>query len=129
MPAMMAVGVARPKRAGAGDHQHRDQREQALCEGVFAAEVPPHDGAEHGDTDHHGHEDRRDLVHQLLHGGLAALRFLHGAHDLREQGGRAHLLCGHPQTAFLVDGAREQPSPFALFATGIGSPLIMLSST
>jgi hypothetical protein len=73
---------SQPQGAGAGDDQHGDQRQHAVCKSLCRVEKEPRPEREQGHGDDRRHEDRGDAVRQPLHGGPAALRILHQADDL-----------------------------------------------
>ena len=103
------------ERAGARDHQHGHRRHQRALQG--AGHKPPGGKRDRGQPDHHRDEHGRDLVDELLHRGLGALRRRHEADDAGEQrvaagaGGdafqQAHAVDGsgkHAAAGRLVDG-------------------------
>ena len=106
-------GRRQPQGAGAGDDEHRDQRQQAVREPVLRVQQHPRCERDEGDADDHGHEDARDAVHELLHRGFAALRLLHQPDDLRQQGFAPDLRSREAETSPLVDGSGEHRVPGA----------------
>ena len=71
------------QRARAGDDQHGDRGDQA-AEGV-AGQQPPAQQRRGRDRQHGRHEHPGDPVGEALRVGLAGLRVLHEAHDLRQR--------------------------------------------
>ena len=100
-------GRRQPQGAGAGDNEHRDQRQQAVREPVLRIEQHPCRERDEGDADNHGHEDACNAVHELLHRGFAALRLLHQPDDLCQKGLAADLCGREAETSPLVDGSGE----------------------
>ena len=76
-----------------------------------------------------GHEVRRDHVRQALDRRAAALRLADHPHDLRQQRVAADALGAHDERSRCrCIGAAGDASP-GRFSTGIGSPVIIDSST
>ena len=96
-----------PQCAGAGDDEHRNECQKAVRQTLRAAEEHPRPEREQGHGDDRGHENAGDPVDELLHGGLAALRLLHHADDLREHRVAPDFLGPEAECAPLVDGAGE----------------------
>ena len=101
------------QRARAGDKQHRRHEDQrgaqwilVVVEGSRTPKVPE-EADEHSQRHHGGHEDRRDLVRQILDRRAAGLRVLHHLDDLRQRGLLAHRRCLEAEAARLVDGAAD----------------------
>ena len=106
-------GRRQPQGAGAGDDEHRDQRQQSVRKSIFRVQQHPRCERDEGDADDHGHEDTRDAVHEFLHRSFAALRLLHQPDDLRQQGFAPDLRGREAETSPLVDGSGEHRVPGA----------------
>ena len=77
---------------GTGDDHHRTRRhEQGERDARLRAKEVPDEEREHGDTEHHRHEDAGDVVGQPLDGRLRSLRLFHQPDDLGEGGVAADL--------------------------------------
>ena len=100
-------GRRQSQRAGTRHDQHGHEGQQAVRKAVGAAEHGPRRESQHGDGDNHGHEDRGDPVHQFLHRGLAALRLLHHADDMRQHGVGADSLGPETERSLTVDRPGE----------------------
>ncbi len=75
----------------------------------------PENEGEHRNSQHHRHEDARDLVGETLNGRAAALGFGNHVHDLPEQRVAANPLGAHDETAGAVDGAARHLVADGLF--------------
>ena len=102
------------QRAGTGDDQHGDQRQQAADEPLGGVEHEPEEKRRDGQQDDDRHEDGGDAVHEPLHRSLAALRILHEANDLREHRTFADLDGPVTERAALIDRAGENAVRWAL---------------
>ena len=101
VPTMIAVGVARPERVGAGDHHDGDREQQrGLHPG---ADGQPDRERQAAADQRDQHQPERGPVGQPLPGGLGVLRLLHQGDDLRQRGVRADLGGPDPQRAGDVD--------------------------
>ena len=98
---------SQPQGAGAGDDQHGDQRQHAVCKSLCRVEKEPRPEREQGHGDDRRHEDRGDAVCQPLHGGPAALRILHQADDLCQHRVFADLFGTVAQRPALIDRTGE----------------------
>ena len=106
VPTMIAVGVARPSAHG-----------QAMTSTATALIMAPDQSARANTNqptnvtsamrDHGRHEIRADPVGQLLDRRLAALRFLHEPHDLRQRRVLADLGRFEADQPLLVDGRAD----------------------
>ena len=85
-----------------------------MGEAVGRGQQYPAEEAQQGNGHDGGDEDTRNTVRQLLHGGLAALRILHGTDDVGQQCVVSHLLGAEYEAALLVDGARQYAVACAL---------------
>ena len=97
----------KPERAGAGDDQHRDRRDEAIGEARLRPEHRPGGKGDHRRRDHQRHEPAGDLIGEPLDRRARALRLRHHLHDLREQRVAADLVGAHDEGAALVDRAGD----------------------
>ena len=102
------------QRAGAGDDEDGDGRDQAIGEARLRSPDRPRRECQERRTDHGRHEPARDLVRQPLNGRAAALGLRHHLHDLREHRVAADLVGAHDEAARLVHGAADDPVADAL---------------
>ncbi|MDT4821764.1 hypothetical protein FQZ97_549500 [compost metagenome] len=100
-------GRGQPKRAWAGDHQHRHRVEQRRF--PVPAQQAPAQHRQQRDDQHHRHEHRADLVHHALDRRLGRLRMLDHADDARQHGLGANGNGARHQQPFEVDRAAGQP--------------------
>jgi hypothetical protein len=110
VPAMMAVGVARPSAQG----QAMTSTATALISACSQSPVPaPSPAGEQRDAQHHRHEHRADAVDHALDRRLRRLGRLDHADDARQRRLGADGRRAHRQQAFGIDGAAGDRSPTA----------------
>ena len=85
-----------------------------MGEAVGRSQQHPTEEAQQGNGHDGGDEDTCNTVRQLLHGGFAALRVLHGTDDVGQQCVVSHLLGAEDEAALLVDGTRQYTVACAL---------------
>ncbi len=109
---MMAAGVARPKRARTGDHQHRHRVDQRC----FNADAgpPPANQRHQSDHQHHRHEHGRHLIDQPLDRRLGGLCILDQPDDLRQHRFLPDGADRHHDPAFAIDAAAGEPGALVL---------------
>ena len=111
--------MARPKRAGAGDHQHRDRgRERGAQLGtrdVRTREQQPDGKGEDGDGQDHGDEDGADPVGEAGDRRLSGLCLGHEAAHLGQRGFRSDAGGADQQPAGGVDGGARDGAAGAHF--------------
>ena len=104
-PTMMDMGVARPRAHGQAMMRTATALTMACASfGSGPSHIQTTEG-EHRNSQHHRHEDARDLVGETLNGRAAALGFGNHVHDLPEQRVAADSLGAHDETAGAIDGA------------------------
>ena len=96
------------KRAGAGDDQHGDRRDQAIAHRRRRADQRPDDEGDRRDRDYRRHEPAGNGIGKPLDRRTAALGIGDHLDDPREHGVAADLLGAHHEAAGLVDRAADQ---------------------
>ena len=95
------------ERAGAGDEQHRGERDRREERARLGPDDVPDDPADDADGEHDRHEDARDPVRQPLDRGLGGLRLLDQPDDLRQGGVASDGRRLDLQDALLVERAAD----------------------
>ena len=96
-----------PQCTRAGNHQHRNGREQGTGQHTGPAErKPQHKGQQRKPHDRR-HEDRTDTVHNALHGGFASLCLLHHLDNAGQHRCRSYGLCLENKGPLLVNRAGQ----------------------
>ena len=94
--------------AGTGDDEHRGGDQQRRLP-VHAAQQPPAEEGEGGETVHEGGVEAGDAVGEGHVAAAPLLGQFHQPHDLGQQGALAHLPHPHPDGGGEVEGAGEHP--------------------
>ena len=94
---MMAMGVAKPERARAGDDQHRHGVHNGVRKARLGADDRPRDERDDRDGNHCGDKLSRNFVGEFLDGRAAALGCADHADDLRQQGFVADVFGAHDE--------------------------------
>ena len=97
----------KPERAGAGDDQNADGRDQRISEARLRAERRPGRERDQRRRDHRRHEPGRHAVGEALDRRARALRRRDHLHDAREQGVAADLVGAHDEAAALIERAAD----------------------
>ena len=97
----------KPQRAGTGDDENGDGRNQRKSEARLRSEHHPRGECEQCNRDHKGHEPGCDLVGQTLDRRAAALRVRHHLHNARQHRIAPNLLGADNKRARTIDGATD----------------------
>ncbi len=95
------------ERAGTGDDQHANCRNQAERHPGLRPEISPGAKSDDRNGDHRRHEPAGDLIGQPLDRRTRTLRLRHHLDDLGKQGVAADLVGAHHKAAGLVECARD----------------------
>ena len=125
---MIDIGVAKPEGAGAGDDQHRNGVDKGIGHARLRPDPCPYDEGDNRDADHDLDKISGDDVRQFLDRRTAPLGLGDHVDDLRQKCLGPDLFRLHDQRARPVHGCADN-AVTRLLHTGIGSPVIMDSST
>ena len=95
------------ERAGAGDDENADRRNQPERHSRLRSEPRPGAKGDQRHGDHDRHEPAGNLVRQSLDRRARALRFRNHLDDLRQQGVAPDLVGAHHEAAGLIEGTRD----------------------